>query len=65
MDEKDPIHLFKNVLIQKGLITEEQFKEMDKEQREKVIAAMKFADESPWPNPMTLEQGVFAPEENG
>ena len=25
---------------------------------------MKFADESPWPDPMTLEEGVFAPEES-
>jgi len=30
-----------------------------------VIAAMKFADESPWPSPMTLEDGVFAPPEDG
>ncbi len=27
------------------------------------VAAMKFADESPWPDPIALEEGVFAPEE--
>jgi pyruvate dehydrogenase E1 component alpha subunit len=63
MEEKDPITLMKNTLIKNGIITEEEFKEIDKEQREIVLEAMKFADESPWPDPMTLEQGVFAPEE--
>ena len=32
-------------------------------QKEIVVAAMKFAEESPWPDPMTLEEGVFAPED--
>jgi pyruvate dehydrogenase E1 component alpha subunit len=63
MEEKDPIILLKNALIEHKMLTEEQFKDLDKEQKEIVIAAMKFADESPWPDPITLEQGVFAPEE--
>ncbi len=62
MEQKDPIQFFKNALIEAGLLTEEQFKELDQEQKEIVVAAMKFADESPWPDPITLEQGVFAPE---
>lgn len=63
MEEKDPIILLKNALIARNFITEEQFKDLDKEQKEIVMEAMKFADESPWPDPITLEQGVFAPEE--
>jgi pyruvate dehydrogenase E1 component alpha subunit len=63
MEEKDPIAFLKNSLIEEGLLTENEFQEFDKEQKEIVIAAMKFADESPWPDPMTLEQGVFAPED--
>ncbi len=59
--EKDPIQLLKNVLIEMGALTEEQFKEMDREEREIVIEAMKFAEESPWPDPIHLEEGVFAP----
>jgi pyruvate dehydrogenase E1 component alpha subunit len=35
---------------------------MDKEQKEIVLAAMKFAEESPWPDPISLEEGVFPPE---
>ncbi|MBS0625946.1 MAG: pyruvate dehydrogenase (acetyl-transferring) E1 component subunit alpha [Verrucomicrobia bacterium] len=61
--ERDPILLLRNVLIEKGMLDEETFKEIDKVQKDIVVAAMKFADESPWPDPMTLEEGVFAPEE--
>ncbi len=61
--ERDPILLLKFKLIDAKMLTEEQFKEMDKEARDIAIAAMNFAEESPWPDPMTLEQGVFAPEE--
>lgn len=61
--ERDPIFLFKETLIQHKFLTEEAFQEMDKAQKEIVVAAMKFADESPWPDPITLEQGVFAPED--
>lgn len=64
MESKDPIFLLKRVLIDLKMLTEEQFKELDKQQKEIVIAAMKFADESPWPDPITLGQGVFAPEES-
>lgn len=59
MEQKDPILRLKAAL---GL-SDEQFAQLDKAQKEIVIAAMKFADESPWPDPMTLELGVFAPEE--
>lgn len=63
MEQKDPITFLKDALIKEKMLTEEEFKELDREQKEVVIAAMKFADESPWPDPMTLEQGVFAPED--
>lgn len=62
--ERDPIFLLKSVLIEKKMLTEEKFKEMDQEAKSVMIAAMKFADESPWPDPITLEEGVYAPEEN-
>ncbi len=58
---KDPILAMQAVLIEQGLLTEEQIKEMDKELREQVIASMQFADNSPWPDPQTLEEDVFAP----
>lgn len=59
--QRDPILLYQKHLIDGGIITEEQVKEMDKHERERMIAAMKYADECPWPDPITLEEDVFAP----
>lgn len=59
--EKDPILTFYKILSDHGMITEAQYEAMDKEQKELVVAAMKFADESPWPDPITLGEDVFAP----
>ena len=61
--KRDPILLLKEFLIEEGFLTEEAFKEMDKEEKERVIAAMKFADESPYPDLVTLEEDVFGPME--
>ncbi|MDP1608092.1 MAG: pyruvate dehydrogenase (acetyl-transferring) E1 component subunit alpha [Chlamydiales bacterium] len=61
--EEDPILLLKEALIEHHFLDEASFKELDAAQKEIVIAAIKFAEESPWPNPMTLEEGVFAPGE--
>lgn len=59
--KKDPIHRFSRVLIEENLLTEEQFKEYDKQEREKAVKAMEFADKSEDPDPISLEEGVFAP----
>ncbi|MBI5273412.1 MAG: pyruvate dehydrogenase (acetyl-transferring) E1 component subunit alpha [Chlamydiia bacterium] len=61
--EKDPLVQFKNILIQQGILTEGAYQELDKQQREIAIAAMQFAEESPLPAPIVLEEGVFAPRE--
>lgn len=59
--QKDPILALQQVLIDEGMIDAETIKQMDAKEREKVVEAMKFADESPWPDPITLEEDVFAP----
>lgn len=61
--ERDPIPHFRQFLIETGMLTEERAKELDKEQKEQVIAAMHFAEESPWPDPIDLEEGIFASQE--
>jgi pyruvate dehydrogenase E1 component alpha subunit len=58
---RDPlVIMFKN-LENAGMITEAQYHAIDKEQKEIVLAALKFAEESPSPDPITLEEDVFAP----
>jgi pyruvate dehydrogenase E1 component alpha subunit len=59
--ERDPILLYKKVLMQNNLLDEKEYEKIDKEQQEAIIAAMRFADSSPWPDPVTLEEGVLTP----
>jgi pyruvate dehydrogenase E1 component alpha subunit len=59
--QRDPIIRMKDNLIEAGFLDEDAYKLMDKEMRDIAIAALKFADESPWPDPVTLEEDVFAP----
>ena len=58
---RDPIQLFAESLKKAQLLSDAQFDALEKEQKECVKAAMKFAEESPLPDPMTLEEDVFAP----
>jgi pyruvate dehydrogenase E1 component alpha subunit len=58
---RDPLVIMFKTLENMGFITEEQYHAMDKQQKEIVMAALKFAEESPWPDPITLEEDVFAP----
>ncbi len=62
---KDPIKRMVRLLVSQGIITEEEYQKMEAEQKEIVVAAMKFAEESPWPDPVYLEEDVFAPESGG
>jgi len=59
--KKDPILGLKEAMISAKMLTEEEFKEMDQKEKEIVIESMKFADESPDPDPIVLEEGVLAP----
>lgn len=59
--QRDPIAVMQQTLIEAGMVDEETFKEMDKQEKEIMVAAMKYAEESPWPDPITLEEDVFAP----
>ncbi len=59
--QRDPLTLLRQALIEAGYLDEETYKAMDKEYRDLVLEAMKYAEESPWPDPITLEEDVFAP----
>lgn len=58
---KDPLILMKKIIEEKGYLTADEIEKIEKEQRDLVVAAMKYAEESPWPDPITLEEEVFAP----
>ncbi len=58
---RDPIVRLQQALIEAKFITPEEIKAIDIEQRQIMAEAMKFADESPWPDPHSLEEDVYAP----
>ncbi|MEX0962363.1 MAG: pyruvate dehydrogenase (acetyl-transferring) E1 component subunit alpha [Simkaniaceae bacterium] len=58
--EKDPIkHLVKD-LDEEKMITDEEYETLNKKQKEMVLNAMKFAESSDWPDPITLEEDILA-----
>lgn len=59
--ERDPIILLEKILVDVGYVDTDTIKQKDKEIKDFVVAAMQYADESPWPSPATLEEDVFAP----
>lgn len=58
--ERDPLQIMLKILASYQMLDDEQYKQFDKEQKEIVVAAMKHAEEAPWPDPITLEEDVFA-----
>lgn len=59
--ENDPIVSFQSLLLKENLLTDEEIKDLEKEARTVILEAINFADQSPWPDPITLEQDVFSP----
>src|SRR6187551_2461059 len=58
--ERDPIVLFKDSLKQAGVLTDKDFDKIDQEAIEAVDRAVKFADESPYPQESALMTDVYA-----
>ena len=60
MVNKDSIKNFKALLINKGLITEESFKTMEDKAKSIISEAIKFAEDSPWPDVSETYTDVYA-----
>lgn len=56
---RDPIMKFKNYLIGLGYLNEEEYQDMEKEAQVIVAEAIKFADESPYPDPAETYTDVY------
>jgi pyruvate dehydrogenase E1 component alpha subunit len=55
-----PIRRFRAVLMERGLLSREDDQRLRREARATVAEAVRFARQSPDPDPATLEEGVFA-----
>lgn len=58
--EKDPIPRFEKVLMDKGLLTQEDILRIKTEADEEVAEAQRFADESPEPDPKEIFTKIYA-----
>jgi pyruvate dehydrogenase E1 component alpha subunit len=58
--ERDPVKLFTASLREKGILDDQRLADIEKEVREQVEHAVRFADESPEPDPAELYTHVFA-----
>ncbi len=58
--KKDPVPRFEKVLLNKGLITQEDILRVQKEADDEVAEAQKFADESPDPDPGEIFTKVYS-----
>jgi pyruvate dehydrogenase E1 component alpha subunit len=58
--EKDPIKKYKNVLFDSKVLTEEMDRALEKEVADQLDEAVKYAKESPFPEPSEVEEDVYA-----
>jgi pyruvate dehydrogenase E1 component alpha subunit len=58
--QRDPLVLYENRLVQKGLLQDGQVEEMEVELRKIIDEAVKFADASPQPGPEELFTDVYS-----
>ena len=56
---RDPLKLFREMVLPEGLVTEEELNQMDTEAEALMEEAIKFADESPMPEPLELYDDVY------
>jgi pyruvate dehydrogenase E1 component alpha subunit len=58
--ERDPIKLFSTTLLEQKIVDEKTLAEIDRKVHEEVEDALRFADESPLPDPEELYTDVYA-----
>ncbi|OGH56861.1 MAG: hypothetical protein A3G34_11705 [Candidatus Lindowbacteria bacterium RIFCSPLOWO2_12_FULL_62_27] len=56
-----PVRTLQHRLVEEGLLSEEDIHRMKAEVDAEIVAAVRFAKESPFPAPEELEAGVYAP----
>ncbi len=56
---RDSIQILADSIKSRKWASDEEIEGMNKECKEEVLEAMKVADESPWPDPNSLGEGVF------
>ena len=63
-ENKDPIEVWKRILLHEEVLNEDQIKEIDTAARDEAKAAVQFADESPFPPPQSMMEDVYHSTDN-
>ncbi|MBN2068617.1 MAG: pyruvate dehydrogenase (acetyl-transferring) E1 component subunit alpha [Opitutales bacterium] len=63
-EKKDPINVWRNLLLEDKVLTEEQAKEIDKQARAEADASADFADQSPYPPTESIIEDVYWTHDN-
>jgi pyruvate dehydrogenase E1 component alpha subunit len=58
--ERDPLKLFSTSLKEEGVLSDSEFQEIEAQVKEQVEKAVKFAEESPLPDPKELYTDIYA-----
>ena len=57
---KDPLDRFTRHLLESGLTDQDELDEIDHRAAVEIEDAVQYAESSPWPDPATVEEGVYA-----
>ncbi|MSP14960.1 MAG: pyruvate dehydrogenase (acetyl-transferring) E1 component subunit alpha [Chloroflexi bacterium] len=58
-EERDPINVFQHILIDQGILNDKQVGQIIREVNHEIEVAVKFAEESPEPDPEALYQHIY------
>jgi pyruvate dehydrogenase E1 component alpha subunit len=61
--ERDPIPLFAKRLVEEGVVDSQRLRSIKEEVVKEVEEAVKFAEESPWPESIALMKDIYAEKE--
>lgn len=64
-ENKDPIVIFKKILLEKNILSEDDFALIQKKKEEEIEEAVKFAESSPWPKKEDILKDVFSTSTKG
>ncbi|MBV7332689.1 thiamine pyrophosphate-dependent dehydrogenase E1 component subunit alpha [Chloroflexi bacterium TSY] len=60
-EKKDPVQMMERRLIDDGLADQDEIDEIKHRCDVEIAEAVEYAEASPWPDPVTVEEGVYAP----
>jgi TPP-dependent pyruvate/acetoin dehydrogenase alpha subunit len=61
--DRDPITLFRTVMMHKNWLTEDEDTAIQEEAKDEIVNAVKFAEESPYPTVANVTTDVLAPKQ--